>query len=145
MPVPMITPTPKTVRSRPDRCFFSRCSGSSVSRIESSTDLIRRMPAVTGFLLRTGARRLRVVVLAASHGADGAACLRWVAPGACRARARRWVMPETDTPADLPAPGAPARKDGLAAMRPRPMGAPKPPPSRPAGQDVVVDCAVYVD
>jgi magnesium transporter len=54
-------------------------------------------------------------------------------------------MPETDTPPDLPATGATAPADGLATMRPRPMGAPKPPPSRPAGQDVVVDCAVYVD
>ena len=47
MPVPMITPTPNTVRSRPDRCRLSRCSGSSVSLIESSTDLIRRVPAAT--------------------------------------------------------------------------------------------------
>jgi magnesium transporter len=54
-------------------------------------------------------------------------------------------MPETDTPPDLPAPGPPVPSDARAAMRPRPMGAPKPPPSRPAGQDVVVDCAVYVD
>jgi magnesium transporter len=54
-------------------------------------------------------------------------------------------MAETHTPADLPAPGSPARADGPAMMRPRPMGAPKRPPTRPAGQDVVVDCAVYVD
>ena len=47
MPVPMITPTPKTVRSRPERCFLSRCSGSSVSRMESSTDLMRRVPWAT--------------------------------------------------------------------------------------------------
>jgi magnesium transporter len=50
-------------------------------------------------------------------------------------------MPGTD---DLPAPG-PAPAEWLSTMRPRPMGAPKPPPTRPAGQDVVVDCAVYVD
>ena len=47
MPVPMMTPTPKTVRSSAERCRRSLCSGSSVSRMESSTDLIRRVPAAT--------------------------------------------------------------------------------------------------
>src|SRR5690349_698653 len=40
-PPPMVTPTPKTMRSRAPRFFFSRCSGSSVSRIDCSTDLVR--------------------------------------------------------------------------------------------------------
>jgi hypothetical protein len=44
MPVPMMTPMPKTVRSRADRSFLSWCSGSSVSRIDCSTDLVRRTP-----------------------------------------------------------------------------------------------------
>ncbi len=54
-------------------------------------------------------------------------------------------MTDTDTPADLPARGAPAPPDWLSTMRPRPMGAPRPAPTRTAGQDVVVDCAVYVE
>ncbi len=37
MPVPMMTPTPKTVRSRAERDFLSECSGSSVSRMDCST------------------------------------------------------------------------------------------------------------
>jgi hypothetical protein len=41
IPVPMITPTPKTVRSRAERFFLSWCSGSSVSRMDSSTLLTR--------------------------------------------------------------------------------------------------------
>ena len=42
MPAPMMTPTPKTVRSSVPRLFFSRCSGSSVSAIDCSTDLVRK-------------------------------------------------------------------------------------------------------
>src|SRR5687767_3196185 len=41
MPAPMITPTPKTIRSRVPRVFLSLCSGSSVSAIDCSTDLVR--------------------------------------------------------------------------------------------------------
>src|SRR5687768_16878618 len=41
MPAPMITPTPKMTRSRTPRFFFSRCSGSSVSAMDCSTDLVR--------------------------------------------------------------------------------------------------------
>ncbi len=37
MPVPMMTPTPKTVRSKHDSNFFSACSSSSVSKIDCST------------------------------------------------------------------------------------------------------------
>jgi hypothetical protein len=41
IPVPMITPMPKTVRSQADSSFLSRCSGSSVSWIDCSIDLVR--------------------------------------------------------------------------------------------------------
>ncbi len=41
MPVPMMTPTPKTVRSNPLRSRRSLCAGSSVSAIDRSTDLVR--------------------------------------------------------------------------------------------------------
>jgi hypothetical protein len=47
MPVPMITPTPKTVRSRAERFFLSWWSGSSVSRIDSSTLLTRALLVAT--------------------------------------------------------------------------------------------------
>ena len=50
-------------------------------------------------------------------------------------------MTGTDTPPDLPA-GVPP--DWLPPLRPRPAGAPRPTRTRPAGQDVVVDCAVYI-
>jgi magnesium transporter len=59
----------------------------------------------------------------------------------------------TNTPPDLPAhaPGSSADlpaglpPDWLPPLRPRPAGAPLPTRSRPAGMDVVVDCAVYVE
>ena len=51
-------------------------------------------------------------------------------------------MTDTETPRDHPG-GSPLAD--VPTMRPRPMGAPRPAPSRPAGQDVVVDCAVYVE
>ena len=54
-------------------------------------------------------------------------------------------MTDTDRPPNPPPPATPALADGPAMMRPRPMGAPKRPPTRPGGHDVVVDCAVYVD
>jgi magnesium transporter len=44
---------------------------------------------------------------------------------------------------DAPAAGLPP--DWLPPLRPRPAGSPLPTRSRPAGTDVVVDCAVYVD
>ena len=51
-------------------------------------------------------------------------------------------MADTDTPPDLPVGPPPAR---LPTLRPRPAGAPRPRPARRDGEDVVVDCAVYVD
>jgi magnesium transporter len=51
-------------------------------------------------------------------------------------------MAGTDTPSAHPAGPPPAT---LPTLRPRPAGAPKATPVRRAGQDVVVDCAVYVD
>jgi magnesium transporter len=51
-------------------------------------------------------------------------------------------MADTDPPADLPVGPPPAR---LPTLRPRRSGAPKPRPARRDGEDVVVDCAVYVD
>ena len=41
MPAPMMTPTPKTVRSSAESRFLSWYSGSSVSLIDCSTDLVR--------------------------------------------------------------------------------------------------------
>jgi magnesium transporter len=54
-------------------------------------------------------------------------------------------MAGTDTPPDLPAHllGPPPAR--VPTLRPRPAGAPKSTPVRRAGEDVVVDCAVYVD
>ena len=43
MPAPMTTETPKTVRSHQVRSLRSRVSGSSVSAIDCSTDLVRRL------------------------------------------------------------------------------------------------------
>jgi magnesium transporter len=51
-------------------------------------------------------------------------------------------MADTETPPDLPVGPPPVAPPTL---RPRPAGAPKPTPVRRAGEDVVVDCAVYVD
>jgi magnesium transporter len=51
-------------------------------------------------------------------------------------------MADTDTPSGLPVRPPPAR---LPTLQPRPAGAPKPRPTRRSGEDVVVDCAVYVD
>ncbi|TFV63334.1 UNVERIFIED_ORG: magnesium/cobalt transporter CorA [Bacillus sp. AZ43] len=50
-------------------------------------------------------------------------------------------MSDSHTPADLPAGPPPAH---VPTLRPRPAGAPRSRPPRPAGEDVVVDCAVYV-
>ena len=55
MPVPMMTPTPKTVRSQADRLFLSLCSGSSVSLIDCSTDLVRNS-CMSASRLRAAAR-----------------------------------------------------------------------------------------
>src|SRR5829696_3460249 len=139
MPVPMITPTPNTVRSSPDRCLLSRCSGSSVSRMESSTDLIRRIVATAS------SPRTRRSLRAAWHGSGDPACLRCIHPGHAGWMHRRWAMTGTEIPRDLPAHAAGPAPDPLPTLRPRPAGAPKATPARRPGQDVVVDCAVYVD
>jgi magnesium transporter len=55
------------------------------------------------------------------------------------------AMAGTDTPPNLPAHPAGPPPAQLPTPRPRPAGAPKSTPVRRAGQDVVVDCAVYVD
>jgi magnesium transporter len=54
-------------------------------------------------------------------------------------------MTGTETPRDLPSRPAGPTPDPATRLRPRPVGAPKSTPVRRAGQDVVVDCAVYVD
>jgi magnesium transporter len=54
-------------------------------------------------------------------------------------------MTGTETPPDLPTHAAGPPPARLPTLRPRPAGAPKSTPVRRAGQDVVVDCAVYVD
>ena len=51
-------------------------------------------------------------------------------------------MADTGTPRELPVTPPPAAPP---TPRPRPAGAPKPTPVRRAGEDGVVDCAVYVD
>jgi magnesium transporter len=51
-------------------------------------------------------------------------------------------MPDTGTPRDHPVGPPPA---AAPTPRPRPAGAPRSTPVRRAGEDVVVDCAVYVD
>jgi magnesium transporter len=54
-------------------------------------------------------------------------------------------MAGTETPSDLPAHLAGSPPARLPTLRPRPAGAPKSTPVRRSGEDVVVDCAVYVD
>src|ERR671917_390001 len=48
-PVPMITPMPKTVRSRGPNDLLSLNSGSSVSRTDCSTDLVLMIPNLLPF------------------------------------------------------------------------------------------------
>ncbi len=47
MPAPMMTPMPKTVRSRALRVLFSLWSASSDAAIEASTDLVRNTLMLT--------------------------------------------------------------------------------------------------
>jgi magnesium transporter len=54
-------------------------------------------------------------------------------------------MSGTETPSDLPARAPQLTQGWLPALRPRPVGAPRSTPTRRPGQEVVVDCAVYVD
>jgi magnesium transporter len=51
----------------------------------------------------------------------------------------------TETPRDVPSLPAGPPPVRPPALRPRPVGAPKSTPVRRSGEDVVVDCAVYVD
>ncbi len=44
IPAPIITATPKTIRSQAPRFRRSRVSGSSVSAIDCSTDFVRQIP-----------------------------------------------------------------------------------------------------
>src|SRR5215212_3068221 len=48
MPAPITTETPNTVRSHQFRSLRSRVSGSSVSAIDCSTDLVRHLLAIKG-------------------------------------------------------------------------------------------------
>ena len=54
-------------------------------------------------------------------------------------------MTGTETPRDVPSRPAGSMPDRVPTLRPRPAGAPKSGPVRRSGEDVVVDCAVYVD
>src|SRR4051794_27141572 len=127
MPVPMITPTPKTVRSSADRCRRSLCSGSSVSRMESSTDLIRRVPAATGS--------------SSGAGATGPSRRPWQ-PRTVPAAPHAYAAGMTGTDA----PDTPRGTAGRRAPRahPRPAGEPIRPARRAAGE-AVMGCGVYVE
>jgi magnesium transporter len=54
-------------------------------------------------------------------------------------------MTGTETPPELPSRPAGPPPERVPTTRPRPAGAPKSTPTRRPAQDVVVDCAVYVD
>jgi magnesium transporter len=54
-------------------------------------------------------------------------------------------MTGTQTPRDVPSHPAGPMSDRAPTLPPRPAGAPKSAPVRRSGEDVVVDCAVYVD
>src|SRR3954451_14799372 len=125
MPVPMITPTPKTVRSSADRCLRSLVSGSSVSRIESSTDFTRRIPVVMATSSTAGLAGLR-------RPRQGR-----TVPG--RPHAYADGMTGTDA-ADAPR-GTAGRRQPHA--RPRPAGGPR--SARRAVGEAVVGCGVYVE
>src|ERR687883_1299201 len=119
MPVPMITPTPKTVRSRPDRFFLSRCSGSSVSLMESSTDFTRRVLTAT-----TPPTSRQIRTPRAWHGCRPSACLRCaVEPlGRGSADARHGGPPRCAPRAADGAPVDPAATRGPAAHDAVPAG-----------------------
>ena len=133
MPVPMITPTPKTVRSRADRCFLSRCSGSSVSRMESSTDLIRRV-----LQPRRPPRVRRPPAPVVVRGQRGTGRARSRMPTLHVPGPRRGGSEEVgDEPATDDAPGpaphaaAPARRPGSRRCGPAGRRAASPPARRP--------------
>src|SRR5688572_2165867 len=152
MPAPMMTPTPKTVRSSPDRLFLSRCSGSSVSRIESSTDLTRRIPAATAspFVDRLrGPARRRADPLPGSVARVPDRRMPTLTGSAEPPRASGGGTPMSTsdgpaTPAPLPIPPSPLA-DHSPAPRPRPAGRRRQAPTRARDKGPVVDCAVYVD
>ena len=56
MPAPTTTETPNTVRSHQVRSLRSRVPGSSVSRMDCSTDLVRRLRVIGMSLLYPFAR-----------------------------------------------------------------------------------------
>src|SRR3954447_18679126 len=152
IPVPMITPTPKTVRSRAERFFLSWWSGSSVSRIDSSTLFTRALFGATSIPSSSGRRAVRRPTAddrlrAASHGSRRPACRKPApstssgdaGPGQIRGgpvndtERTTGTATERTTPASLPP-----------TLRPRPAGVPR--EARPARDtsDPVLDCGVYV-
>src|SRR5690606_2071188 len=70
MPVPTITPTPKTVRSSGPSARRSRCVGSSVPRIDCSTDFVRSRssPGVSHLSALLIGGRLAYARLCAAYG-----------------------------------------------------------------------------
>src|SRR4051812_24353884 len=127
MPVPMMTPTPKTVRSSAERCLRSWCSGSSVSRMESSTDLIRRWPAATASL----------------HSWDGDRLFR----NAGRVTATYAALRRGGPMSTIDSQGTPpVAKLGLTpSTRPRPAGPSRRHQVSRQTDTPIMDCAVYVD
>src|SRR3954453_23084572 len=92
---------------------------------------------------------------AAGHAAVTAAGLRCNHPGR-PGRTTEDALPKTqrpgggpltgtETPRDVPSLPAGPPQVRPPTLRPRPVGAPKSTPVRRSGEDVVVDCAVYVD
>ena len=68
MPAPMITPTPNTIRSSAPRSLRSLVSGSSVSRIDCSMDLVRN--TLMGSNLHPRGRRGQTSARASLSGAS---------------------------------------------------------------------------
>src|SRR6478736_9595481 len=89
MPAPMMTPMPKTVRSRALSVLFSLWSASSDEAIEASTDLVRNTlmltseRSVTGGSSQTSGERDRLRVLPGRRwprAAGDAATTQWYPP-----------------------------------------------------------------
>src|SRR3954447_3367674 len=151
MPVPMITPTPKTARSRPERFFLSWCSGSSVSRMDSSTLLTRaRLVAMRCPSRAAGVRdAARLVIMVCGEGPTGPAV-----PHAARRPDSRQATAHHDQ--EVPVPDTERTTSTTAAartappvalpptLRPRPASAPRVQLRTRRTDDPVVDCAVYV-
>src|SRR3954452_1131597 len=128
MPVPMMTPTPKTVRSSAERCLRSWSSGSSVSRMESSTDLIRRAVATASSL------GWRVIDFPQRPFRNRGPTLTRGSPSNRRGGAPMSTIDSPGTPLRLPP-----------TTRPRPAGRPRTVPTTRESETPVVDCAIYVD